>query len=301
MTSPTRRLIVTGATGKQGGALISALLAKPSQSFEIYAVTRNATSSSAQRLAAKPNVHIIQGNFSDPAAILAQVQQPWGLFSVTMPMDPVKEEKEGKAMTDAAIKAGVKHIVFTGTDRGKETETDPTPVPHFASKFNIEKDIVANAKDGKFTYTFLRPAAFFDNMVDGFLGKAFVAMWRLNGEESKLQMIATTDIGKVAAEAFLNAESDEYRNQAISLAGDDITPREAAKVFNEVTGKDIPASYGFVGSILKTLLHSHLGIMFNWFKSDGFTVKVPELRKRYPFLKDYRSWLETESAWATKK
>ncbi|KAF2172757.1 hypothetical protein M409DRAFT_16722 [Zasmidium cellare ATCC 36951] len=303
MTTPTtRRLIVTGATGKQGGALISALLSKPKQPLEIYAVTRNKTSPSAQRLAAKPNVTLIEGNFSDPEAIFRQVKDPWGIFSVTMPMDHVKEEKEGKAVTAAAVKAGVKHIVFTGTDRGKNSETDETTVPHFASKFHIEKDIEEKAKKsgGKLTYTFLRPVAFLDNMTNDFMGKAFVSMWKLNGVDNKLQMIATSDIGKVAAEAFLNAESDEYKNKAVPLAGDDFTPREAAKVFKEVTGQELPTTFSFVGVVLKWLLHKQLGLMFNWFKSDGFTVEIPELRRKYPYLKDFRTWVETESAWAKK-
>ncbi|KAK4501659.1 hypothetical protein PRZ48_007468 [Zasmidium cellare] len=302
MTTPTRRLVVTGATGKQGGALITALLSKPTASFEIYALTRNASSPSAQRLASKPNVHLIEGNFSDPTAIFKQVKEPWGLFSVTNPMDHVKEEKEGKAMTAAAVQAGVRHIVFTGTDRGVNSETDETTVPHFASKFHIEKDIEQKAKqsNGKLTYTFLRPVAFFDNMTNDFMGKAFVSMWKLNGEDHKLQMIATSDIGKVAAEAFLNAESGEYRNQAVALAGDDLSPREAAKVFKEVTGQELPTTFSFVGVLLKWLLHKQLGLMFNWFKSDGFTVDVPELKRKHPFLKDFRAWLETESAWAKK-
>ncbi|KAK3065054.1 hypothetical protein LTR53_018297, partial [Teratosphaeriaceae sp. CCFEE 6253] len=103
----TRKLLVTGATGKQGGALIRALLSKPSQPFEIYALTRNKTSGTAQALASKPNVHVIQGDFSDPTAIFKQVEKPWGLFSVTMPMNATKEEAQGKAMTKAAFEAGI--------------------------------------------------------------------------------------------------------------------------------------------------------------------------------------------------
>lgn len=297
----TRRLLVTGATGKQGGALISALLSKQTQPFEIYALTRNKSSRGAQALATKPNVRVIEGDFSDVDAIFKQVPNPWGLFSVTMPMNAKTEERQGKAMVKAAVDAGVKHIVFTATERGGqlESDTNPTVVPHFASKYNIEQDIMDKARHSEqgTTWTFLRPVAFFENLSNNFLGKGFVAMWRLNGLDRKLQMISTKDIGKIAAEAFLNADKDEYRNQAISLAGDELSPNEAARIFKETTERELPETYSFVGSGLRWALREQLGIMFDWFKSDGFKVDVGGLRSRYPFLQDFRSWLAEDSAW----
>jgi uncharacterized protein YbjT (DUF2867 family) len=298
MAAP-RRLVVTGATGKQGGALIAALLARPSQPFEIYALTRNKTSRSARALASKPNVHVIEGHFKDPAAIFQQVENPWGMFLMTMPMNAKKEEAEGKAMSQAALDAGVQHIVFTATDRGgqEQSDHDPTPIPHFYSKYRIEKEIEQKAKAKGTTWTFLRPVAFFENMPNNFIGRAFVTIWQQNGLDRKLQFISTTDIGKVAADAFLNSESAEYRNKAVSLAGDDLSLDEAAKVFKEVAGQGLPRTYSFVGWLLKIVLWEQLGIMFKWFIDSGFKVDVPALRKRYPFLKDYRAWLREESAW----
>lgn len=75
-----RRLVVTGATGKQGGALISALLERSTQPFEIYAITRNAASKSARALASKPNVHVVEGDFDNAGAIFEQVEKPWGRY-----------------------------------------------------------------------------------------------------------------------------------------------------------------------------------------------------------------------------
>lgn len=68
----TKVFLVTGATGKQGGAVIDALLAQPS-SFTILAITRNTNSASAQKLAANsPIIKLIQRNLDDiPAIFLA--------------------------------------------------------------------------------------------------------------------------------------------------------------------------------------------------------------------------------------
>lgn len=297
-----RRLVVTGATGKQGGGVVAALLDKPSQPFEIYAVTRNASSGSAQRLASK-GVKIIQGEFDKPEDIFKQVDKPWGLFSVTNPIKGAKiEEQQGKAMTKAGFDAGIKHIVFSATDRGKDTDNDPTIIPHFISKFNIEKDIEEKAKASPqgTTWTFLRPVAFYENLTNDFLGKGFTSMWRINGDDRKLALVSTKDIGRVAAEAFLNASSAEYKNKAIPLAGDSISPNEAAKIFKETTGLKMPDTYSFVGHGLKWALHEQVGIMFNWFKTDDFGTDVSAVRQKYPSMKDFKTWLETESAWAKK-
>jgi uncharacterized protein YbjT (DUF2867 family) len=172
-------------------------------------------------------------------------------------------------------------------------------VPHFESKFNIEKDIIAKCEASldKPTWTFLRPVAFFENLSNDFLGKGFVAMWRLNGTGRRLQMISTSDIGTIAADAFLHADTEEYRNKAISLAGDELSPDEAAKIFKETTGQEIPWTYSIVGRLLRWLLREQLGLMFDWFVVSGFKADIGALRKRYPFLKDFRSWLVEESAW----
>jgi uncharacterized protein YbjT (DUF2867 family) len=60
----SRALLITGATGKQGGSVINALL-KADAPFEILAVTRNAQSASAQKLLQKsPKIKLVTGDFS---------------------------------------------------------------------------------------------------------------------------------------------------------------------------------------------------------------------------------------------
>lgn len=56
---------------------------------------------------------------------------------------------------------------------------------------------------------------------------------------------------RIAANAFLNSESEEYRNKAISLDRDSITPNEAARMFKEVTGEEMPSTWSLVGRLLK--------------------------------------------------
>lgn len=130
-------------------------------------------------------------------------------------------------------------------------------------------------------------------------------MWQQNGMDTKLQLISSKDIGKVAAEAFLKTQADqsnsEYKNKAISLASESISPKEAAKTFKEVTGQDIPYTFSVVGLGFKWMLPNEVGKMFAWFKDVGYAADVSGLRKKYPFLLDFKKWLEEESAWKKAK
>jgi nucleoside-diphosphate-sugar epimerase len=83
----SRALLITGATGKQGGAVINALV-KANVPFDILALTRNAQSASAQRLLQKsPKIKLVTGDFSNINEIFQQAKSAssapiWGVFSV---------------------------------------------------------------------------------------------------------------------------------------------------------------------------------------------------------------------------
>ncbi|GAB7329704.1 hypothetical protein MBLNU13_g01437t1 [Cladosporium sp. NU13] len=302
MSSQPLQVVVTGATGKQGGALIQALLSKPNQTLEIYAVTRDAASGSSKALAVKSNVHVVEGDFDHPEAIFQKVPNVWGLFSVTTAPIDIKgaaaiEERQGKAMTKAAIEAGVQHIVYTSVDRGVNSDSTETNIPHFRSKKHVEDDIRIKAAENGVSWTFVRPVAFMENLTADFFGKTFVAMWRQIGADKQLQLVSTKDIGKVAAEALLNADDERYKNKAISLAGDAVSAKQAARIFKEVTGQSIPSTFGIFGSLLKFAKKEEVGRMFNWFRNEGYGADVSGLKQTFPFLKDFRQWLAEESAW----
>ena len=108
-----RNVLVTGATGKQGGSVVDNILASPSANdFTVYAVTRNPESVSALKLAEKPSVKVIKGDLNDPEALFSSAAAPiWGVFSVQVPMGggatPQTEEKQGNGMQEATLTCSI--------------------------------------------------------------------------------------------------------------------------------------------------------------------------------------------------
>ena len=193
----TKNLLITGATGKQGGAVISALLASRSAAdFVIYAVTRNSSSAAAKSLASIANVKIVQGNLDAPAALFESAGVPiWGVLSVQVSMgsgqSPATEQRQGIDLVDAAVAHGsVKQFVYASADRGgPRSASDPTNIPHFISKYNIEKHLEEQAKRVNMTYTILRPVAFMENLTDNFAGKSPANYWCKAHPVSRLHLV----------------------------------------------------------------------------------------------------------------
>ena len=297
-----RRILIAGATGKQGGALLSSLAANPPRTpFHLIALTRNAQSPRAQALASKPNVSVIQGDMNNVPAIFAQIKEPlYGVFSVQTPLKPKVEEQQGKDLVDGAAAAGVKHFVYTSVERGgpEKSDRDPTHIAHFISKYNIEKHLIdVIAKNPSMQYTIIRPVAFMDNLTPNFFGRVFKNIWDYNGvdESGKVQLVSSKSIGILAADIFRSP--DKYSGQALSLATDELTPNEANAIFRRHTGKDIPKTYDFLGRIIKYLAHEQLGAMFNWFKSDGFGADPKQYVGQLEGMENFETWLTQSSAW----
>ncbi|MCJ1258579.1 hypothetical protein MMC24_006412 [Lignoscripta atroalba] len=294
----SQSFLITGATGKQGGAVIKALLAHPkfsASNSKIYAVTRNPSSPSAAALAAKsPSIKLISGDLNNPTAMFKSIAAPvWGVFSVQLPGS--KEVQQGNGLIDAAVANNVKHFVYTSVDRhGDASKDNPTDVPHFITKHAIEKHLMekAAASNGEMTYTILRPVFFVDNITNDMIGKVIATAWRNAVDNKKLQVIATTDVGFFGAAAFLEPET--YRNKAISLAGDELTFEEADAIFQKITGKPIPTTFGILPWMVLASM-KEMGNMFKFFRTVGFGADLGELRKINPGLKTFEQYVEGSS------
>lgn len=294
------------ATGKQGGSVVDALLTKGD--YTILAVTRDSSSSSAQKLAAKSStIKLVQGNMDDVPALFASAKEVtkgaplYGVYSVQISMGKgVTHEGEivqGKAMIDESVKQKVTHFVYSSVDRGGDEKSwsTPTPIPHFSSKHEIEHHLRDSA--GSMGWTILRPVAFCDNLEPGFPHRVFMTALSNNLGEKKLQWVATKDIGFFAAEAF--AKPADWNHKAVGLAGDELTVAELTQVFKS-KGVASGPTFWPLGSIL-TYMVTELGIMIRWFGTDGYGADVAKLRKINPNMMTMGDWLVKDSKFVTTK
>lgn len=306
MAAPT--ILVTGATGKQGSAAINALLAV-STPFSILAVTRNPSSPAAQALAAKsPLIKLVPGNLDDVPNLFSDALQInnntpiWGVFAVLTSLGPgvtpASEISQGKALIDGAKKAGVKFFVYSSVERGGDEASweNSTPIPHFQTKLVLEKYLRDNA--GEMEWCVLRPVAFMDNLEPGMKTAVFMAALRnWLGKERKLQWVATRDIGVFAAMAF--EKKDEWKGRAVGITGDELNMEELALAFRRATGKEAPAAWWGLGSLL-TAVASELRAMIGWFSTGGYRANVEKRRAEHSGLLTMEQWLIKESKFVSR-
>jgi uncharacterized protein YbjT (DUF2867 family) len=280
-----KTVLVTGATGRQGGAVIRNMLAN---GWNLRALTRNPNSDASQALAGE-GVEIVKGDLDDKESLERAVHGTYGVFSVQdfWTVGARREVQQGKNLADAAKKAGTQHFVYSSVG-GAERNAN---IDHWKTKWEIEKHI----RQLNLPATILRPAAFMDNY---YIDQVEIGLLKgkladpIRGDKP-YQTIAAEDIGAFAALAF--RRPNEFIGVQLEIAGSELTNIEAAKVFSRVLGK--PVKFQKIPlPIVRVVLGKEFYQMFVWFNNDGFKANIPELRKRYPdvHLHSLEEWLRKE-------
>lgn len=251
-----RTILVTGATGNQGGAVADALLAG---NWRVRALTRDPGSEKARRLLAR-GAEVVKGDLADPAEAL---KGAYGVFSVqnTRTAGLEGEVRQGIALADAAKKEGVQHFVYSSVGGVERVRG----IPHFDTKWEIEQHI----RNIGLPYTFLRPTAFM-TMFNG-IGLGMLAA--VLGKDKRLQLVAVSDIGVFARLAFDDPAT--YLGRELELAGDELTVPEIA----ERLGK----RYVRLPKALLRAMGKESRMLF-WFGESGYRADIAALRQLHPGL-----------------
>jgi uncharacterized protein YbjT (DUF2867 family) len=276
MSHHERVIVVTGATGKQGGAVACHLL---QDDWRVRAVTRNPDGAAAQALAAQ-GVEVVSGDMMNRADMDRALRGAYGVFSVqnTWEAGVDGEIAQGKNVADAAKAAGVQHLVYTSVG-GAERNSG---LPHFESKYALEQYIAGLG----IPTTVIRPVFFMENLATGFMGPREGVLYVAMPPEAPLQMVAVDDIGALVAKAF--AQPDQFIGQAIELAGDAVTFPEVARIITDVTGQPVQFAQQPIEQVRG--FSAETADMLNWFVIEGYRADIPALRRLLPELKDFRTW-----------
>jgi uncharacterized protein YbjT (DUF2867 family) len=285
MANDNKTVLVTGATGRQGGAVIRHMLAK---GWKLRALTRDPGSHASRSLAQK-GVEVVQGDLEDPSSVAHAAAGTYGIYSVQdfWAVGAKREVQQGKNVADAAKKAGVKHFVYSSVG-GAERNTG---IPHWESKWEVEKYI----RSLGLPTTVIRPTAFMemyyvDQVEIGILKGKLVDPIR---GDKPYQTIATDDIGAFVALAF--ERPAEFIEKELEIAGSELTNHEAAKVFSHVLGK--PVKFQKLPlPLVRLILGKEFYVMFRWFNEAGFKADIPGLRRAFPeiHLHTLEEWLRSE-------
>ena len=287
----SKPVLVTGATGRQGGAVLRHLL---EQGLPVRALTRRPDGEAAQALAIA-GVEIAAGDMEDQASLERAMRGVRGVYSVQdfWSSGAAREVRQGINVADAAAATGVAHLVYSSVG-GAERNSG---IDHWETKWQIEQHIRALGLPA----TMLRPAAFMENYYIPAVEKALLKGRLLDPIRAgtPYQTIATDDIGKFAALVF--EQPDRFVGTALEIAGSELTNLAAAEVFSRVLGRRVRFRR-LPMPVVRVALGREFYQMFRWFNAGGFQADVPALRRDYPQLRlrTLEDWLR-EEGWAGRR
>ncbi|MGH7318219.1 MAG: NmrA/HSCARG family protein [Candidatus Rokuibacteriota bacterium] len=270
MATDKNLILVTGATGQQGGAVARELLAR---GHKVRAMTRKPDGPAAQALA-RLGADVVKGDLDDAESLKRAIQGAWGVFAVqnTWEAGVEKEEVQGKRMAEIAKQGGVQHFVYTSVGSAHRK----TGIPHFDNKWRIEETV---RRLGFPSHVIIRPVFFMDNFLSGWFkpgidqGKLMIGL----KPTTVLQMIAVSDVGKYGALAF--EKHKELNRQEFDIAGDAHTMPETAKILSKATGRTITFEQVPIAEVRKA--SEDYALMLEWFDRVGYNVDIPALAKKY--------------------
>ena len=223
-------ILVTGATGPLGGAVVKALLAKTGAA-NISILARSEEKAAALKA---QGVKINIGDYTDYASLVAAFKGIDKIYFVSG-NDIPNRIPQHENVINAAKEAGVKHVLYTSTARKNETSSSPI---FFLEEAHFETENKLKASGLK--YTILQHNLYAD-VIPVFAGDHLLQSNTLAfpAAEGKTTFALREELGEAGANLLLD-DSGKYENKSIALTGaTGVTWGEIAKAISEITGQQI--------------------------------------------------------------
>jgi uncharacterized protein YbjT (DUF2867 family) len=279
-SSEPKRVLVTGATGQQGGGLARLLLRR---GHHVRAISRKPDSAASNELR-KLGAEVVAGDLGDHASIERAAKGVDVAYIVATPYEQgvAAETRFGKTGLDGVHAAGVPYVVYSSVSDADRR----TGIPHFDSKAEIEKHLKQLGTE----HSIVAPVFFSENLlapwIAGGLAQGVLATGVL--PDRKLQVISLPEIAEFTALAVEDPRS--FRGKRINIASDEPTPTEIARQLSELTGRKLAYQAIPLDAVRKQ--GEDMAKMYDWFNRVGYSVDIAKLKHEYPQVRwgSFREW-----------
>jgi uncharacterized protein YbjT (DUF2867 family) len=271
-------VLVLGATGGQGGAVVGELLAR---GLRVRALVRRLDTPSVQRLSER-GVEAVLGSLDDRTSLAAAMRGVAGVFAVTTPFEAGADAEvaQGRAIVAAAGDERVPHLVFSSVAGANQHSA----VPHFESKAIIEAELAGSVVP----HTITAPTYFFDNALGGVDRIESGILDLPLAPDRPLQQLGRPELGAFVAKVLKDPEA--YVGQRIELASDAPTPAQMAEVLSAVLGRPVRHEQTPLESIGNPDMHA----MWNFLNGTGYKVDLGALHAAHPDIEwqSFADWAQ---------
>ncbi|MFD7653852.1 NmrA/HSCARG family protein [Actinosynnema sp. NPDC059797] len=250
MSAAHAPVLVTGATGRQGGATARALLAA---GVPVRALVRDPSTDRARAVEAL-GARLVVGDLDDRDSVVRAAEGARAVFSVQLPaltetgFDFEREVAQGVNLVEGARAAGVPQFVHTSVcGAGRHTEAPGWAEgrwAYMAATLGAKSAVQDRVRAAGFRHwTILKPGFFMENFLPD---TAFLFPRGVEGglvsvlrPDTRLALVAVDDIGRAAAAAV--AEPERFHGVELELASDRRSMAEVAEVLSRALGTPLPA------------------------------------------------------------
>lgn len=276
MVANQRNILVTGATGQQGGSLARLLLQKK---HKVYALTRNTQSPAAQDLRNR-RANIVKGDLDDYDSLKRAVKDVESVFLMGTPFEDGTEgeTRRGKLMADIAKENNIEHLVYSSVANADKN----TGIPHFESKYKVEQHI----KNLGIPHTIIGPTFFMENLLGPGLEQGQLALPL--SLSTTLQQSALQNVAEFSA--LVLERHKPFLGKRIDIASDDVTGEQAAKILSNELGYKIR----YVPIPLEQVYQANedMARMYEWYERIGTGIDITSLHQECPEVNwlTFRDW-----------
>ncbi|MFH9268070.1 NmrA family NAD(P)-binding protein [Streptomyces sp. NPDC017546] len=246
MASRTTPVLVTGATGRQGGATARALLAA---GIPVRALVRDPHTRRAKDVEAL-GAELVTGDLADRPSLDTACAGVRAVFSVQIPpmsgsgVDFAGERAQATHLIEAARAADVPQFVQSSTSGvGAHTETPGWAEGHWAAMepyFATKQAILEAVRGAGFArWTVVKPAFFMENLPQLAPEGPGGGLATVIRPDTTLALVACEDIGAAVAHAV--RDPDRFHRVELELAGDRLTMEQVAGVLSTAWGVPVAA------------------------------------------------------------